>query len=131
MNARRVGKQVRDTAPLRIESGVISDQADMLVAQRRKFLRLQNVEAGLHAAGASGLFRASVRRPASGRGQDRTQNRAESARLPFRPASEAKVLHSADTNDIVERCFWSCVVRVMCVCYIQTLHPARTGETHN
>jgi hypothetical protein len=42
-----------------------------------------------------------------------------------------RVLHGPDTNDIVELYFWSCVVHLMCVCYIQTLHPARTGEIYN
>ncbi len=68
MHSRRMGKQVCGTASLRVQACVIGDQADVFVAQRRKFRGLENVEAGLYAAWAAGLFRAGVGRLTSERG---------------------------------------------------------------
>jgi hypothetical protein len=124
MHARRVRKQIRGTASLRVDTGVIGDQADVLVPQRRKFLRFENVEAGLHAAWAAGLFPAGARRSTQRRSEEQAGRDASCVRSPFRFARETKGLHSAATNDIVELNLWSCIVHVMCVCYIQTLHPA-------
>lgn len=46
---------------LRVEAGVIRDEADALVFERSEFLGFENIESGLHAAGAgffcSGRFR--------------------------------------------------------------------------
>src|SRR5258708_22787843 len=57
-----VGQNVDGAAPLRIKTGVIGDQADVLAAQRREFLRFKNIETGLHARRATGTFGRSKHR---------------------------------------------------------------------
>src|SRR5258708_14583071 len=52
-----VGQNVDGAAPLRIETGVMGDQADMLAAKRREFFRFEYIEAGLHASHAARTFR--------------------------------------------------------------------------
>jgi hypothetical protein len=49
-------------AALRIEACVVGDKADVLSTQRRKLLRFQNVDPGLHAARAAGAPRSRVNR---------------------------------------------------------------------
>src|SRR6266404_455513 len=51
-----VGQHVDGAAPLRIEPGVIGDQADVLSAKRREFFRFEYIEAGLHARRAIRVF---------------------------------------------------------------------------
>src|SRR5258707_10446 len=53
----------------------------------------------------------------------------DSARLPCTVASEARVLHCSSTNDIVELCLLSCVVRWMCVVYIKLLRWGCGGNS--
>jgi hypothetical protein len=55
-------KQISGAAPLRINSGVIRDEADVPVPQRRKFLRLQNIEPGLNASWPARMLRAAIPR---------------------------------------------------------------------
>jgi hypothetical protein len=49
-------------AALRVQAGVIGDEADVLAAQGREFLDFQDVEAGLHAAGATAFRSRAGRR---------------------------------------------------------------------
>ena len=64
-----VGQNVNGAAPLRIETGVIGDQSDVLAAKRREFFRFKNIEAGLHARRATGMFGRSKHRPRPNREQ--------------------------------------------------------------
>jgi len=45
-------KFYRPTA-LRIDARMIGDESDVLAAKRRELLRFENIESGLHAAGAA------------------------------------------------------------------------------
>src|ERR1700674_2000782 len=56
MHAGRARENLDRGAALRIETRVIGDEADVFTTQRRELLRFQNVDAGLHAARASGSF---------------------------------------------------------------------------
>jgi hypothetical protein len=56
-DAGRVRKHVNCGPSLKIQSGVISDQANMLPAERRKFLGFQHIKAGLHPARVSPALR--------------------------------------------------------------------------
>ena len=53
LNARRVREQIDGAAAQRVQAGVIGDQADVLAAQRSEFFGFENVEAELHASGAT------------------------------------------------------------------------------
>jgi hypothetical protein len=53
MNAGYAFEEFEVAAALRVQAGVIGDEADVLTAQGRKFLDFQDVEAGLDAARAS------------------------------------------------------------------------------
>ena len=48
--SRRMRQKFDRRSALKVLAGVIGDQPDMLAAQRRKFLRLQYIQSGLHAA---------------------------------------------------------------------------------
>ncbi len=61
IHAGGVSEQIDGAAALGIEAGVVGDQANVPVAQRRELLGFKDVKAGLHAAGAAGLFRAGAR----------------------------------------------------------------------
>lgn len=95
LHAWGVGEQVDRAATLRIEAGVIGDQADVLVAQGREFLCFEDVQAGLHAAGAAGLscVCASTGGKAQRRGEQRVNRDAERAGWPFRVMRKVRVLH--------------------------------------
>ncbi len=86
-----MGQNVDGTAPLRIESGVIGDQANMLAAKWGEFLRFENIQAGLHTCHATRTFRRrndGLRPNREQRGEDREidKNRvrplASSQRVP-------------------------------------------------
>jgi len=47
-DARRVGQKVNEAAAAAIHTSLVGNQADALASQRRKALRLENVEAGVH-----------------------------------------------------------------------------------
>lgn len=54
----RVGQKFNGGSPVEVDTRVIRDQPDMLAAQRRKSLRFEDIEPGLHPsnAGAMGLL---------------------------------------------------------------------------
>jgi hypothetical protein len=56
LHALSVGEEIRRAAPLRILTGVIGNQPDVLSTERREFLSLQNIEASLHARSAARVF---------------------------------------------------------------------------
>src|SRR5260370_34587729 len=64
-----VGQHVEGAGPLRMEPGVIGDQADVFSAKRREFFRFEYIEAGLHARRATGMFGRSKHRPRPNREQ--------------------------------------------------------------
>ena len=55
------GEKVDIAAALRVHTGMIGDQPDVLAAECREFLRFENVETGLDAGGAPGAFRECTR----------------------------------------------------------------------
>jgi hypothetical protein len=62
LHARRVRQQIDRRLPLRVQSGVIRNDANAFATKWRKFLCFQHVEAGLHAACARGGFAAVLLR---------------------------------------------------------------------
>jgi len=64
-----VGQNVDSAAPLRIQPGVIGDQADVFAAKRREFFRFENIETGLHACRAIRVFPCRKHRPRPNREQ--------------------------------------------------------------
>ncbi len=70
LNSRRVREQIDGAAPQRIQARVVGDQANVLPAQWSEFLGFENVEADLHASGATRVFRgASGRVKCAARGE--------------------------------------------------------------
>jgi len=57
-----VGEDVDSAAALARRGGVIGNEAHVLAAKRRELLRLENIEAGLHACRAARMFRGGARR---------------------------------------------------------------------
>ena len=64
-----MGQNVDGAAPLRIEPGMIGDQADVFAAKRREFFRFEYIEAGLHACRAIRVFPCRKHRPRPNREQ--------------------------------------------------------------
>jgi len=107
---------------------MIGDDADMLSAQWRKFLRFEDVKSGLDASGTRSRFVISVC-SGSGRRGDKTdrelreKNQADGKNhdtSTFKDAGRQDfLLVTVDCNDILERSAVNRVVALSCVCYQQ------------
>src|SRR5260370_16651229 len=67
-------QNVNGAASLRIDAGVIRDEANVLAAKRRELLRFENVETGLHTRRVSCAFR-RARRPRGSKREKRNKDR--------------------------------------------------------
>jgi hypothetical protein len=121
MHAGRARKDFDRGAALRIEAGVVGDEADVLTAEWRKLLRFQDVDACLHAARAAGAFGGSggVKGVAKRKCECEPGGQLAAGETVSMRCSGAVHGVSGKFNDILERSVCGCVVEVMCVCYIQ------------
>ena len=113
-----VGQNVDGAAPLRIEARVIGDQADVLAAKRREFLRFENIETGLHAYRAIRVF--PCRKHWSRPNREQRDEDCQIYQTKVRPLESSQRLPPLlkPYNDILERAGRSCVESAMCVCYV-------------
>ncbi len=94
VHSRRVGKQIRCAASLRVKARVIGDQANVFIAQQRKLLRFEDVDTGLQTAGTPTFPCGGEGRSGKRHGQEPKGRAAKRACWPFRTAKQAKILHS-------------------------------------
>ena len=73
---------------MRIEAGVVGDEADMLAAKRRELLRFENVDAGLHPRGVTRVFRCRMRRRGSQREKRYKDGEMDECKLPALESSQ-------------------------------------------
>ena len=101
MHAGGVGKKFDRAAALRVDAGVIGDEADVLAAERSELLRFEDIDAGLHAAGAAGMFFGGVTRGAENRSEGDAKYCARYAR-----GLAMKLEGTQDAEHITAMIFW-------------------------